>query len=120
MHTFLQPKTKNQNQTLNNMEQFYISSYIKFIWVIISHNSTSTSTSTQQSFKSFQQFNTKLGIPSKLILDSQLSATNLMISLYYLYKHYHTNNVLLHDYCFDVLDEEDDEEEKIMNYSIPC
>ncbi|KGT68505.1 hypothetical protein I503_03573 [Candida albicans SC5314] len=94
------------------MEQFYISSYIKFIWVIISHNSTSTSTSTQQSFKSFQQFNTKYGeFLQKLILDSQLSATNLMISLYYLYKHYHTNNVLLHDYCFDVLDEEDDDEE---------
>lgn len=95
------------------MEQFYISSYIKFIWVIISHNSTSTSTSTQQSFKSFQQFNTKYGeFLQKLILDSQLSATNLMISLYYLYKHYHTNNVLLHDYCFDVLDEEEDDEEE--------
>ncbi|KAL6451830.1 hypothetical protein SBY92_003138 [Candida maltosa Xu316] len=76
------------------MDQFYITSYIRFCWIIsnnhINHN--------QHSFKSFQSFNAKYGkFIHQLILNSQLSSTNLIISLYYLFKHYHKNSILKYD-----------------------
>ncbi|KAG7664025.1 uncharacterized protein J8A68_002463 [[Candida] subhashii] len=79
------------------MDQFYINNYVKFVWIILSHgNATTTSTATN--FKSFQTFNTKYGkFIQDLIINSQLSQTNLLISLYYLYKYYHHNDVLTND-----------------------
>lgn len=75
-----------------SMDPFYINGYIKLVWIVISrtrrqhHNS---SISQPPPHKLFSQFNAKYGrFLHQLIQNAQLSTTNLMISLYYLYKHY--------------------------------
>ncbi|RLV89541.1 hypothetical protein JA1_005108 [Spathaspora sp. JA1] len=94
------------------MDQFYINNYIKFVWIILCHR-RSTANSEFNSFKSFQAFNNKYGkFIQQLIINSQLSSTNLMISLYYLYKYYHHNKLL--DYKFD----EDVEESSMIVYLV--
>ncbi|EGW35095.1 uncharacterized protein SPAPADRAFT_58237 [Spathaspora passalidarum NRRL Y-27907] len=94
------------------MDQFYINNYIKFVWIILCHRK-STANTEFNSFKSFQAFNNKYGkFIQQLIINSQLSSTNLMISLYYLYKYYHHNHIL--DFQFD----EDVEESSMIVYLV--
>lgn len=74
---------------INN--QVNSSNYIKYAWIIISKNDPSS-----QSI-SFEKFSYKYSkFIRNLIINSQLTSSNLIISLYYLYKHYHQNTVLNH------------------------
>lgn len=69
------------------------SNYVRYAWIIISSSSTSNNTS----IVSFDKFNLKYGkFIKNLIVNSQLNSSNLIISLYYLFKHYHQNQVLNH------------------------
>ncbi|KAI5965709.1 uncharacterized protein KGF55_001071 [Candida pseudojiufengensis] len=80
------------------MDQKYIDNYIKFIWIIISSSSTNNHYNHLVLIKSFNQFNSKYGeFLKNLIINSQISKINLIISTYYLYKYYHSNNVLKHE-----------------------
>ncbi|RCK62694.1 hypothetical protein Cantr_09364 [Candida viswanathii] len=72
---------------INN--QVTTSNYIKYAWIIISKNNPSSLPYDKFSFK-YARF------IKNLIINSQLTSSNLVISLYYLYKHYHQNNVLNH------------------------
>ncbi|CAK9440972.1 uncharacterized protein LODBEIA_P48410 [Lodderomyces beijingensis] len=80
------------------MDQFYINGYIKLLWILISNTRKSPASST--SHRLFTQFNTRYGkFIQQLINNSQVSSTNLMISLYYLYKYYYKNSILSHSVC---------------------
>ncbi|KAI5957411.1 hypothetical protein CANMA_004415 [Candida margitis] len=70
----------------------YTEGYIKLAWTILS---SSQDSSPAILTKLYHHFQTKYGtFLADLITNSQLSSTNLIISLYYLYKHYHQNTIL--------------------------
>ncbi|KAK6203459.1 uncharacterized protein RJT21DRAFT_113358 [Scheffersomyces amazonensis] len=76
-----------------NSHSFYINNYIKFAWIIISSKNSNLAT-----IQKFQEFNRKYGnFIRKLIENSQLTRSNLIISLYYLYKYYNYNGILNHN-----------------------
>ncbi|KAK6464160.1 hypothetical protein DFJ63DRAFT_333753 [Scheffersomyces coipomensis] len=73
-------------------QQFYVNNYIKFAWIIISAKNSKL-----ESIHKFHEFNKKYGnFLKKLIENSQLTYSNLIISLYYLYKYYNYNDVINH------------------------
>ncbi|KAI3402755.2 hypothetical protein KGF56_004429 [Candida oxycetoniae] len=85
------------------MDPFYINGYIKFVWIIISSTQTPASRTTspqrqrQINHKLFTHFNNKYGkFIQELISNSQIASINLVISIYYLYQHYHHNSILRH------------------------
>ncbi|KAI5955161.1 hypothetical protein KGF54_001722 [Candida jiufengensis] len=90
------------------MDQIYINNYIKFIWIIISSSTNKNSNlSTTSLLKLFNQFNSKYGeFLNNLIINSQVSKINLVISTYYLYKYYHSNHVLNHDLSEDTTNQQ--------------
>lgn len=73
----------------------YIDGYIELAWRIVSTSPQRAPSSYTQMMKLYNHFRTKHATFLKeLIINSQLSPTNLIISLYYLYKYYHQNTII--------------------------
>ncbi|CAD1811299.1 Cyclin, N-terminal domain family protein [Candida parapsilosis] len=74
----------------------YTEGYIKLAWIIISTSPSTHSMAPSQLARMYHQYDAKYSnFIRNLIANSQLAPTNLVISLYYLYKHYHQNNMLV-------------------------
>ncbi|KAK6454874.1 uncharacterized protein RJT20DRAFT_129501 [Scheffersomyces xylosifermentans] len=72
-------------------QSFYVNNYVKLVWVIMGE----THSNSKRSIKKFHDFNNRYGsFIRQLIHNSQLSCTNLLISIYYLHKYYHCNEIL--------------------------
>lgn len=73
----------------------YIDGYIKLAWVILATSPQSPPPSYTHIINLYNHFQARYGAYIKnLVINSQLSSTNLIISLYYLYKHYHKNSIV--------------------------
>ncbi|EAZ63924.2 hypothetical protein PICST_66459 [Scheffersomyces stipitis CBS 6054] len=73
-------------------KSFYVNNYVKLAWMVLSD---SHGNNCKKSLRKFHEFNNKYGtFINQLIYNSQLSPTNLVISIYYLNRYYHHNDVL--------------------------
>ncbi|ODV78971.1 uncharacterized protein CANTADRAFT_26065 [Suhomyces tanzawaensis NRRL Y-17324] len=84
-----------------------IDTYIKVVWMIISATSPSSPQKRKHALKKFHDFSNKYSsFIDHLIYNSQLTPTNLIISLYFLYKYHHHNHVLQFAYNEHVIPDE--------------
>jgi len=79
-------------------QSFYVNNYVKLVWVIMGESHSNS----KRSIKKFHDFNNKYGSFIRLLIhNSQLGCTNLLISIYYLHKYYHCNEILKLDLPVD-------------------